>query len=167
MGSLSGMHLKKANLSFQQLPVARGFSDSIGLHGPFPTPCWNCVCLGLVQVLCMPSYVLWVLVCNSHNMPVQKILSPYSHSLPLALTIFPPPLASATIPDPLAVGIGYRCLFRTEHFTVSYLPHTGMKGISVLSTIYCRKRLLQWGLRAAVIYRYKDKCLRSFNSRSV
>lgn len=57
-------------------------------------------------------------------------------------------------------GCNIDVLFRDEHSTVSYSLHFDQLWTSILTVIHCKKKFLSV-LRAALIYRYKDKYLES------
>lgn len=51
-------------------------------------------------------------------------------------------------------GYSMRVLLRAEHFVVSYPLYLGQLSFPMLTTIYCKKKLLRLGLGDALTYGY-------------
>lgn len=103
----------------------------------------------------MQAVTAIVNVCVQLLCRVLKILFCYAHPLPLALLLFLPSLHG----DTWAFWGRERDInvpFKAKHSTVSNHLSVDQLSVSVLITMYSKKELLWWVLKAVLIYGYKD-----------
>lgn len=114
-----------------------------------PPSCWDF----FLSALCSQ----WPLEC-CHNLcgficshfRVRKTLLTWSHPLLLPLVIFPHLLGRSL--SPWEEGFDTDTPFRVESYKVTYSLHVDQLWVSVLSTIYCKKKLFWWRGRNALIW---------------
>lgn len=137
----------------QQSSVSNSSSACDGSSSPHPPStlwfCQNWTCPGLVQ--CFHNHCKFTL-CNFPGVPRKHCFVVVIHPLSLLncfLCLFHD--------DPWAlVGeTGCKCPVQGWALYLSYSLHIDQLWESVLITVYCKKMLLWWGLREALIHEYK------------
>lgn len=103
-------------------------------------------CAGPVHAVtvCVSSCVHW-------SCCVWRMLFPGSCLLPLALTVFLPPFL-AKLPEPWEERFDEDISFRAECSKVFHSFCIVQFWVSILISIYCKKKLFSWGLSNVLIY---------------
>lgn len=158
MGQLiKGYPFRESRPFLSQLRIANSASARDGALYLAPSPCWNLVWFKLAHVLCI---VITTVVNACVQLPccVQKTLFPWSHLLPLNITLFLPPFLQWPQNIQRMGGSIYVPL-RAENSSCFYPLHPGQLWVSVLFIIYCKQKLLRWGLRDALAYVHNGRSL--------
>lgn len=133
--------------SSYQMPVAPQLV--LGVCGHLPLQCWASVWREFVQVLCVLTQPLWLLICNYPVCHVGKTLFPWCYPPPQALTISLSPLLRIS----LSVGceeFDAYVPFRAEYSSFLLLS-IWTSWESPLFAIYYKEKPLRWGLRDVLI----------------
>lgn len=154
---IKGYTFRESQPFLSQLRIANSASARDGGLHLAPSPCWNLVWFRLAHVLCIVITTV-VNACVQFPCCAQKTLFPWSHLLPLDITLFLPPFLQ-WLQNIQRMGCSTCALLRAEHSPCFSPLHPDQLWVSVLFIINCKQKLLRWGLRDALTYVHNGRSL--------
>lgn len=153
---LGATHLREdlSFLSVQHLTTVNSSVTRGGTPCPLPSPCCDLVCAGLVQILCMWLQPLQVHMCSSLLCSEATFLAPI-HDLWLLHFLYH--LSQWSLSPWRGVCNAYVPLRARDSAAVSKLYTLAYRGFYVHRLL--KEKLLSWGLRESLTYKYNDKSL--------